>query len=74
MEFSRITVNPAVCLGQPTVRGTRLTASTIIKLLGVGKTIEEMQRLYPELEADDVRQVADYAAWMLSEQNVSLPS
>jgi uncharacterized protein (DUF433 family) len=74
MEFSRITVNPAICLGQPTVRGTRLTASTVIKLLGAGKSLKEMQHLYPELELEDVREIADYAAWMVSGQSVPLPS
>ncbi len=67
-RLTRITVNPAVCLGQPTVRGMRITVSTILKMLGGGAGVDDVVRAYPELEADDVRECMKYAAWVVSDQ------
>jgi len=64
----RITINPDVCLGQPTVRGTRITVSVILKMLAAGKSIQEVLEAYPELEAEDVQQAIKYAAWVVSDQ------
>jgi uncharacterized protein (DUF433 family) len=54
--LDRITINPNVCLGQPTIRGMRITISVILKMLAGGKTIQEVLKAYPELEAGDIRQ------------------
>ncbi|MBM4430137.1 MAG: DUF433 domain-containing protein [Chloroflexi bacterium] len=51
--LNRITVNPAVCLGQPTIRGTRITVSTVLKMLAGGHTIAEVLAAYPELKDED---------------------
>ncbi len=66
--LDRITINPEICLGQPTIRGTRITVSTILKLLASGKTVQEVPEAYPELEAEDIYQALAYAAWHVSEQ------
>lgn len=66
--LDRITINPEICLGQPTIRGTRITVSTILKLLASGKTVQEVLEAYPELEAEDIYQALAYAAWHVSEQ------
>ncbi|NGO40028.1 DUF433 domain-containing protein [Limisphaera ngatamarikiensis] len=66
--LDRITINPEICLGQPTIRGTRITVSTILKLLAAGKTVQEVLEAYPELEAEDIYQALAYAAWHVSEQ------
>jgi len=62
MAFDRITVDPKVCGGKPTVRGLRITVDFLLKLLGGGYTAEQIVREYPELEIDDVRQAARYGA------------
>ena len=61
-KLDRITITPEVCLGQPTIRGIRITVSVILKMLGAGKSIEEVLAAYPELEREDVRQAIRYAA------------
>lgn len=71
--LDRITINPAVCLGQPTIRGMRITVSVVLKMLGAGKSIEDVLEAYPELERDDVLQAVKYAAWLASEQVRALP-
>jgi uncharacterized protein (DUF433 family) len=67
-KLDRITINPNVCLGQPTIRGMRITAGVVLKMLGSGKAIEEVLEAYPELEEEDIRQVMKYAAWVVSDQ------
>ena len=41
-KLDRITIKPDVCLGQPTIRGMRITVSVILKMLGAGRSIEEI--------------------------------
>ena len=67
-SLDRITVNPAVCQGQPTIRGTRITVGVVLKMLAGGATVEEVLEAYPELEDEDVRQAMRYAAWKVSDQ------
>ena len=66
--FDRITVDPQVCLGRPTIRGMRITVSVIFKMIAGGHTTQEVLEAYPELEEEDVRQAVDYAAWLVSEE------
>ncbi len=68
--LDRITVNPNVCSGKPTIRGLRITVDFILKLIGDGYTAEDIVREYPELEKDDVYQAAKYAAWLANETTV----
>jgi uncharacterized protein (DUF433 family) len=41
-ELDRITIDPEVCLGQPTIRGMRITVSVILKLVASGMTTREI--------------------------------
>lgn len=54
--------DPAVCAGQPVIRGTRVTLRTVLASLAEGSTIEEIVRSFPTLTADDVRAVIAFAA------------
>jgi uncharacterized protein (DUF433 family) len=55
-QLDRITINPQICLGQPTIRGMRITVAFILKLLASKLSIEEILAAYPELEDEDIRQ------------------
>ena len=59
-KLDRIQINPKICLGQPVVRGTRITVSVILKLLANGRSIEDVIELYPELEAADIQEAVKY--------------
>ena len=67
-ELDRITIDPEVCLGQPTIRGMRITVSVILKLVAGGMTRREIMKAYPELEEEDIVQALKYAAWLSSEE------
>jgi uncharacterized protein (DUF433 family) len=73
MKLDRISIDPAVCLGQPVIRGMRITVSVVLRLLGAGKSPQEILEDYPELEMEDVRQSMQYAAWVVSEQTRLAP-
>jgi uncharacterized protein (DUF433 family) len=53
--LERITIDPRVCAGQPTIRGLRITVSVILKTLAAGRTVAEVLAACPELEEQDVR-------------------
>jgi len=73
-RLDRITINPDVCLGQPTIRGTRITVSVILKMLAGGASVQEVLDAYPELEIEDVRQAMRYAAWVVADQYQLVPA
>jgi uncharacterized protein (DUF433 family) len=66
-KLNRITINPKVCMGQPTIRGMRITVAFVLKLMASGMTQDEILQAYPELELEDLHQAIEYAAWLASE-------
>lgn len=65
-RLDRITVDARVCLGQPAIRGTRITV--ILTMLAAGKTIDGVVAAYPELTEEDVQQAIPYGAQAVSGQ------
>lgn len=59
--LSRITVNPEICHGKPTIRGSRLLVTTILELLASGMTHAEILEDYPNLETEDIKACLEYA-------------
>jgi len=73
-RLERITINPAICLGQPTIRGMRITVSVVLKMLAGGASTQEVLDAYPELEIEDVQQAMRYAAWVVADQHQMVPA
>ena len=73
-KFDRIAIDPKICLGQPTIRNMRITVSFVIKTLASTKSIEAVLEAYPELEAEDIKQALEYAAWAVSDRIVNIPT
>jgi uncharacterized protein (DUF433 family) len=59
---SRVTIDPEICHGKPTIRGLRYPVETILELLSSGMTTEEILADYEDLERDDILAVLAYAA------------
>jgi uncharacterized protein (DUF433 family) len=66
----RITTNPAVCHGAACVKGTRIMASVVLDNLAAGLTPDEVVKLYPTLQRDDVAAAMAYAAELARERVV----
>ncbi|MEX2188808.1 MAG: DUF433 domain-containing protein [Pirellulales bacterium] len=73
-DFERITQDPSVMGGKPTIRGLRVTVGTIIGLLASGRSREEILAAYPYLEGEDIAAALAYAAWRVEEREVALPN
>ncbi len=61
-RLHRITSDPAVCHGQPTIRGLRYTVENLLDLLASGMTIEEIVEDHPDLERDDLLAALEFGA------------
>jgi uncharacterized protein (DUF433 family) len=59
--LDRITINPDICHGKPTVRGLRYPVETILELLSAGMTLEEILADYEDLEREDILAVLTFA-------------
>lgn len=68
--LERITVNPAIMLGKPTIRGTRLTIAHLLKAMAGGLNFEELHEDYPFLEQDDLSACLLYAAKLVENEKV----
>jgi uncharacterized protein (DUF433 family) len=53
--LKRITIDPEVCFGKPTIRHMRYPVELILDLLGAGMTHEEILADYPSLEEKDIQ-------------------
>jgi len=60
--LDRISVNPEVMHGRPTVRGLRIRVADVLALLAGGASESEILADYPYLERDDIRACLEYAA------------
>lgn len=52
--LKRITMNPEICFGKPTIRNMRYPVEMILDLLGAGMTNAEILADYPSLEEKDI--------------------
>lgn len=68
----RIAMDPAVMLGKPVVRRTRITVEQILRELGAGMTADEIRAAHPRLTAADIRAAQAFAADWLAEESTAL--
>lgn len=73
-NLTRITLDPKVMGGKPCIRGLRVTVGTIVGLIASGHENTEILKLYPYLEAEDLREALAYAAWRSEEIELPLVS
>ena len=72
MTTDRIEINPAVMMGKPVIRGTRITVELILRKLAEGETERELLEDYPHLTADDIRAAIAYGAASVAHEEVVL--
>jgi len=74
MTLTRITVDPQRMGGRPCIRDLRVTVGTIVGLVAAGHARDEILRLYPYLEGEDITEALAYAAWRADEFEIPLSS
>lgn len=60
--LERITTNPEVCHGKPTIRNKRYKVSSILGYLAAGETVESLLEEFTDLEHEDILACIAYAA------------
>lgn len=69
-QIERITINPNILVGKPTIRGLRISVEQIMKALAAGLTTDEILEDYPELESEDIKAVLLYASKVLESEKI----
>jgi uncharacterized protein (DUF433 family) len=70
--LERIEVNPAVMLGKPVIKGTRVPVELIVRKLSEGATESELLDAYPRLTKIDIQAALAYAASALAHETIIL--
>ncbi len=70
--LTRITINPNMAFGKPTIRGLRYSVEWLLETLSSGMTTEEILADYEDLEAADIQAVLLYAARLSQVKRMSL--
>jgi uncharacterized protein (DUF433 family) len=60
--LDRIVRDPAICAGQPIIRGTRVLVRVVLGYLAHGETTARILGEFPSLTEEDVRAVIAFAA------------
>ena len=66
----RITVDPHILVGKPTIRGLRISVEQILRALSHGVPAEDLLQDYPELEPEDIQACLAYAAELVAAERV----
>jgi uncharacterized protein (DUF433 family) len=69
--LSRITINPEVCHGKPTIRNMRYTVDLILDLLSAGMTNEEIIKDYPSITKEDILACLAYASKLTKVKSIN---
>jgi uncharacterized protein (DUF433 family) len=62
MTTERIDINPAIMMGKPVIRGTRITVELILRKLAEGAGEADLLEDYPYLRTEDIRAAVAYGA------------
>jgi uncharacterized protein (DUF433 family) len=59
--LDRITLNPEIAHGKPTIRNKRYTVEGLLEYLAGGDSIEDLLKEFPDLEREDLLACLQYA-------------
>lgn len=66
----RVVIDPAILVGKPVVKGSRLAVEFIVDLLAQGWSQEDILRNYPGLTHEDIAACLAYASSLLKAEKV----
>jgi len=65
----RIIIDPAICIGKPCIKGTRLSVDFILELLAQDWSYNQIQDEY-NITKEDILAVLDYATKTIREEKI----
>jgi uncharacterized protein (DUF433 family) len=66
--FDPITFDTGIMGGRACIRGMRITVALVVNLVANGMSTDHINREYPELESEDIRQALQYASALANEE------
>jgi uncharacterized protein (DUF433 family) len=70
MAETRIAADPAVMMGKPCIKGTRISVEMLLRKLGAGHSFPDLLEAYPQLHETDLRAALEFAADYLEHETV----
>jgi uncharacterized protein (DUF433 family) len=70
MPHRRIFIDPAIMMGKPCIKGTRITVELILRKLGAGRSFADLLEAYPKLTESDLRAALAFAADYMQHETV----
>jgi uncharacterized protein (DUF433 family) len=71
--LERIMADPAVHLGKPCVRGTRIPVDEVLELVAAGTPFDAICRdYYPDLTSEDVKACVEYARRIVRAEEIHI--
>jgi uncharacterized protein (DUF433 family) len=59
--LDRITINPDIAHGKPTIRNKRYTVEGLLEYLAAGDSVDDLLKEFPDLEKEDFQACIEYA-------------
>jgi uncharacterized protein (DUF433 family) len=69
--LDRITINPEICHGKPTIRGLRYPVQNILELMASGMSFDDILEDYEDLEMIDLQACLWFAARLANVKHIS---
>jgi uncharacterized protein (DUF433 family) len=76
MKHERIVVDPAVMVGKPCIKGTRIPVEHLLREIGGGMSFDDILDAHPRLVSEDIHAALEYAAdivrqaWLMTQPNL----
>jgi uncharacterized protein (DUF433 family) len=65
MGKNLIVSDPAIMMGKPVIKGTRITVEMILEKLAAGETVEQILQAHPRLTHENIQAALSFAAEVL---------
>lgn len=71
MEYNKYIIrDPAIMLGKPIIRGTRLTVELIMRKFAGGYSIDNLLESYPQISREQIFAVFEYVADVIANEEI----
>jgi uncharacterized protein (DUF433 family) len=71
-DRQRIVIDPKICSGKPTIKGTRIMVSNILGMFAGEYSINRILKAYPEISRLDVVSALEYASWIVDREKMGV--
>ena len=72
--LKRITIDPEICHGKPTIRNTRYMVEAILEYLAGGDSTEDILEEFSDLQREDILACIAFAAKSIQLKGIEIPA